>query len=369
MGDYKKIILFTFMILPLFTGSITVAGLQTAYGSVNGICGDTEVTGAEECDLGFGDNGAQGSCCSASCLFESAGTTCRAFVSSCDVTETCTGSSDACPVDGFAPGGTACDDFSDSICDNPDTCNSVGFCLENNEPNGSPCGDQGVECLEDDTCEEGVCEDNGFEPQGEACGDPSDTLCDNPNTCDGGGSCEDNFESNTTVCRVGSGDVCNPDETCTGSSAMCPDDVREAPGAPCSCTDGAGVCDVSGSCYSAPVDIKFGRDPNCIKNTNKGVIPVVILGSASFDVSDIDVSTLEIDDGANNGPVAPVKVSIKDVNGDSDGDLVLKFKTKDLFMAGLLTDGNVLIISGLFLDGTPFVGDDVIFLAGMSNCS
>ena len=40
---------------------------------------------------------------------------------------------------------------------------------------------------------------------GTACGDPSDTACDNPDTCDGAGSCQTNVEPGTTQCRAASG--------------------------------------------------------------------------------------------------------------------------------------------------------------------
>ncbi len=54
-------------------------------------------------------------------------------------------------------------------------------------------------------------------------------------------------------------------------------------------------------------DIKPGSCPNPLNVKSNGVLPVAILGTATFDVNDIDVSTLEI-----NG-VSPIKSSIEDV--------------------------------------------------------
>lgn len=73
------------------------------------------------------------------------------------------------------------------------------------------------------------------------------------------------------------------------------------------------------------IDIKPGSDPNCFKPDGHGVIPVAILGSASFDVSIIDPFTVLMD-----GQAARVKGksgnagSLEDVNGDGFMDLVVQ---------------------------------------------
>jgi len=97
---------------------------------------------------------------------------------------------------------TPCGDSSDTECDNPDSCLS-GVCEPNYEASGFACGDQGVECLVDDTCDDaGTCTDNGFEPTGTYCGsarDCPDDACngffaefypdDGHDTCDDSGNC------------------------------------------------------------------------------------------------------------------------------------------------------------------------------------
>ena len=117
------------------------------------------------------------------------------------------------------------------------------------------------------------------------------------------------------------------------------------------------------------VDIKPGSDPNCIKATSRGRIPVAILGN-SVDITAIDAGTIEIDDDddAATPGVAPIRASFKDVDGDSATDLVLHFRTPALNAAGLLVDGNELFVTGVLTDGTPIAGSDTIFLAGGPNC-
>lgn len=115
------------------------------------------------------------------------------------------------------PIGTACGDPSDTECDNPDTCDGIGTCRDNLEANGFACGSPSdTECTDPDTCDgSGACQDN-HEALGTDCGDPSDDQCDHPDTCDGGGGCLVNQEPNGTTCDDGL--FCNILETCTGGA-------------------------------------------------------------------------------------------------------------------------------------------------------
>jgi len=54
------------------------------------------------------------------------------------------------------PAGTRCGAFLDSECDDPDTCNGAGACLENKLPDDTPCLNDGQACTRD-VCESGVC--------------------------------------------------------------------------------------------------------------------------------------------------------------------------------------------------------------------
>ena len=100
------------------------------------------------------------SCLAGSCLFlaGNAGDTCRAAVGTCDVAETCTGSSPFCPGDGFAPSTTSCGNPSETTCTFPDTCDGAGACSPNDVAAGASCDLDADECT-DDACDgSGTCE-------------------------------------------------------------------------------------------------------------------------------------------------------------------------------------------------------------------
>jgi len=91
----------------------------------------------------------------------------------------------------------------------------------------SDCSD-GNECT-NDVCSNGECT-NPNKPSGTACGSELNTDCDNPNTCNGSGTCLDNFEPSGTLCTDDvvscTIDECNGLGTCTHSvsHALCDDD-------------------------------------------------------------------------------------------------------------------------------------------------
>ena len=73
------------------------------------------------------------------------------------------------------------------------------------------------------------------------------------------------------------------------------------------------------------IDIKPDGFPNSINPRDKGVVPVAILGTTSFDVQTVDASSVRF------GPAgaAPVHATLSDVNGDGTLDLLLHFRTAD----------------------------------------
>jgi hypothetical protein len=88
--------------------------------------------------------------------FKPSTTECRASAGDCDVAENCPGSGPSCPSDGFQPVGTPCDSSSDTDCNNPDTCDGDGTCLENNTSDGTTCNADELVCTSD-TCQVGQC--------------------------------------------------------------------------------------------------------------------------------------------------------------------------------------------------------------------
>ncbi|WP_162417937.1 vWA domain-containing protein [Cyclobacterium roseum] len=126
-------------------------------------------------------------------------------------------------------------------------------------------------------------------------------------------------------------------------------------------------------------DVHPGSCPNPIQLKRNGVIPTAILGSADFDVSDIDLSTITLEG------VSPVRHDYSDVATpyepivdkplesdacntlESDGfmDLAIKFDAQDVIQAlGDVSRDDVIKVKvkGQLTDGTDFEGEDIIII-------
>jgi hypothetical protein len=108
------------------------------------------------------------------------------------------------------------------------------------------------------------------------------------------------------------------------------------------------------------IDIKPGSYPNAVNINGNGVIPVAILGSADFDVTQIDVGSLSF-----GGFAVRIKAkgayqySIQDVNDDSYPDLVCQFMDEGVGFIWEVGSGTA-SVTGKLKNGLPFQGTDTI---------
>ncbi|MBU0718227.1 MAG: FG-GAP repeat protein, partial [Planctomycetes bacterium] len=158
------------------------------------------------------------------------------------------------------PTGSPCGDPTALDCDLADTCDGLGWCLDNLADNWTPCSDEGNDCT-NDVCAAGGCV-HPFLASGAPCGDPSDTECTAPDTCDGLGACLNNHAENGAECSDGL--------FCDGSE-FCMDGMCESFDPPCG--DPGMACDeVVDLCYCYDLVACNGRyvDVNATGPTHDG---------------------------------------------------------------------------------------------------
>ena len=173
------------------------------------------------------------------------GTPCSEVDSDCDLQDTCQGG--VCTDNGVKPAGVACGNAAIDTCDGSDTYDGLGLCQANHLADGTACGDAGSQCVNADACLAGVCHDNGFPAAGTACGDSSDTECTHPDSCNGSGVCLVNNEADGVSCGD-AGSACVLQDTC--SNGACADKGFEPAGTACGDAS-SGACDSADTCSGA----------------------------------------------------------------------------------------------------------------------
>jgi hypothetical protein len=222
------------------------------------VCGDGFLQGAEECDDG---NTAPGDCCSATCTFEVAGSSCDDgqfcnLGETCDGAGVCGGGSPLSCGDGVGCTVDSCDEVADACVNSPDdaSCGDGVFC------NGAELCDPVSDCQAGTppSCDDAVdCTADSCDPVGDACVNaPDDALCTDGVFCNGVETCDALLD-----CQAGTPPSCSDGVVCTVDSCdpvgdACvnvPDDAACADGMFC---NGAEVCD--------PVlDCQAGTPPSC----------------------------------------------------------------------------------------------------------
>jgi subtilisin family serine protease len=234
-------------------------------------CGNGSVEAHEDCDPSAGSL-----CCTASCTFESAGTTCSdgslcTLGDTCDASGTCAGAAitcddaNACTDDSCDPGLGCVASPNTAPCDDANACTSGDVCVGGSCVAGAPlvCDDANV-CT-DDSCSPSTgcvfapnllgCDDGNACTSGDICSAGScapggPVVCDDANLCttdgcDSGSGCV--FVPNALSCSDGdactSGDVCSAGSCNAGGALDCDD------GDPCT-GDG---CDALAGCFHTPV--------------------------------------------------------------------------------------------------------------------
>jgi hypothetical protein len=113
------------------------------------------------------------------------------------------------------------------------------------------------------------------------------------------------------------------------------------------------------------IDVKPRSDRNRVNPLGRGFIPVAILGSDSFDVAQVDVTTLAFGpDGAEPAfdltSPGSCRPSRRDVNDDGYTDLVSSYRIEE---TGIALGSTEACLTGSTLDGALFRGCDEITTA------
>jgi len=120
-----------------------------------------------------------------------------------------------------------------------------------------------------------------------------------------------------------------------------------------SCADADGASERPRS--DVAIDVLPGSRRNAVNPSSQGVLPVAVLGSASFDVGRVDPETLRLGPGQAAPRAAPR--TLRDVDGDGHPDLLAHYPLRE---AGLAPGDPSACLSWETRDGTAYRGCDPI---------
>ncbi len=107
------------------------------------------------------------------------------------------------------------------------------------------------------------------------------------------------------------------------------------------------------------IDIKPGSDPNAINPAGRGVIPVAILTTDTFDATTVSPITVRF--GPAGASLEHQLGHLNDADGDGDLDLVLHFPTQD---TGIQCGDSEASLTGETFGGQSIQGSDSVVTAG-----
>lgn len=205
-----------------------------------------------------------GACCrsgTGSGMFSPSGTVCRGAAGECDVAETCSGSSSACPGNAFKSSSTSCGaaptspgcDLQAKCTGKAAACPAKGF-----KTSGTVCQAASGGCQNSAVCtgKSYTCPTRIIKANGTVCL-ASSGFCQNDAVCDGATvTCPTRtFKSNSTVCNP-TEETCFTSAVCTGTKAACDPITIKPMGTICGnnslCTKPLNnSCDSTGECIFA----------------------------------------------------------------------------------------------------------------------
>jgi hypothetical protein len=120
-----------------------------------------------------------------------------------------------------------------------------------------------------------------------------------------------------------------------------------------------GAIEFQGEMLTVSIDIKPGSARNVVNLKNRGVIPVAILTTDTFDATSVIPQSVRF--GPSGATEAHGRAHIEDVNRDGRPDLVLHFRTRE---TGIQCSDQTVLLTAETAGGQLIQGSDTIMIVG-----